>query len=283
MIVLPVTTCDIGESCSTVHAQQKLENRAILLKIIQNICFLGRQGIASRGHDYSESNFMQLLKLRTCGDSKLDTWFQKKTNKYTSPDIQNKMLQIIALEILRNNAADLQNASFFTIMADEYTDSANKKKLVLCFCWVDDHLDVHEEFICPYQISDTSADIIVVVIKDTLIRMNLNLKRSKGQYYDGASAMASSHKGVAIQISSEVPRTLFTHCYGHALNLAACDAVKKCKVVQDAMDAMYEKSKLIKHSPKRDAIFTKLKGELSPETPCRLQSFMPYKMDCKNQ
>jgi len=93
--------------------------------------------------------------------------------------VQDEMLQIMALEILGNIAADLQNASFFTIMTDECMDSANKEVLVLCFCWVDDHLDVHEEFICPYQISDTSADTIVVVIKDTLIIMHLNLRRCR--------------------------------------------------------------------------------------------------------
>ena len=33
MVVLPETTRDIGESCSTAHAQRKLENRSLLLKI----------------------------------------------------------------------------------------------------------------------------------------------------------------------------------------------------------------------------------------------------------
>ena len=139
--------------------------------------------------------------------------------------MQNELLQIIALQILRNIAADLQNASFFTIMADECTDSANKEELVLCFHWVDDHLEVHEEFVGLYQISNTSADTIVAVIKDTLIRMNF---RCRGQCYDGAGAMAGVHKGVAAQISSEESRALFTHCYAHALNLA-CDAMKNVK------------------------------------------------------
>ena len=97
--------------------------------------------------------------------------------------------------------------------------------------------------------------------------MNLNLNRCRGQCYDGTGLMAGAHKSVATQISSEEPRALFTHCYGHALNLAVCDAVKKCKVIQDAMDSTFEISKLIKFSPKRDAMFTKLKTEFSPETP----------------
>ena len=64
MVILPVITHDIGECCSTVHAQQKSENKSMLLKILQNIHFLSRQGIAFRGHNYLESNFIQLLNLR---------------------------------------------------------------------------------------------------------------------------------------------------------------------------------------------------------------------------
>ena len=77
MIVLPATTRDIGEICSTEHPHQKSENRSMLLKILQNICFLGMQGIALRGHDDSESNFMQLLNLRACDDPKIANWLQK--------------------------------------------------------------------------------------------------------------------------------------------------------------------------------------------------------------
>ena len=79
--------------------------------------------------------------------------------------------------------------------------------------------------------------------------------------------MAGAIRGVAAQIISKEPRALFTHCYGHALNLAASDSVMKCKVVKDAMDATFEISKLIKYSPKHDAMFLKMKSELSPDSP----------------
>ena len=59
----------------------------------------------------------------------------------------------------------------------------------------------------------------------------------------------------------------FCHCYGHSLNLAASDAVKKCKVMSDALDTTFEISKLIKYSPKRNAMFDKLKRELAPDCP----------------
>ena len=74
MIVLLVTTRDIGEAFSAAHAHQKSENRTMLLKTLQNIRFLGRQGLALGGHDDTESNFVQLLKLRGCDVSKITDW-----------------------------------------------------------------------------------------------------------------------------------------------------------------------------------------------------------------
>ena len=40
------------------------------------------------------------------------------------------------------------------------------------------------------------------------------------------------------------------HCYGHALNLAASDAVMQCGHMKDSLDTVYEITKLVKLSPK---------------------------------
>lgn len=45
----------------------------------------------------------------------------KKANKYTSADIQNELLQVMALSILRKIAANIQNRPF-SVMVDETTD-----------------------------------------------------------------------------------------------------------------------------------------------------------------
>ncbi len=56
---------DIGELLSTHHQREKAQNRAMFRRIVQNLCFLSRQGIALRGQvDGEDSNFTQLLRLR---------------------------------------------------------------------------------------------------------------------------------------------------------------------------------------------------------------------------
>ena len=65
--------------------------------------------------------------------------------------------------------------------------------------------------------------------------------------------------GVATQLCKEEPRAVYTHCYGHALNLALSDAIKGLKVTKSCLDTANEITKLIKYSPRREAIFHALK------------------------
>lgn len=268
MEVLPRTTHNVGEQLSQIYATNKRINRSILLKILQNVMYLARQSIAFRGDgDEADSNFIQLLHLRACDDPRVKDWLKKKANKYTSPEIQNEILEVMALEVIRKLASQLQQSKFFAIMTDECTDSANREQLVICFRWVDLDLEVHEEFFGLYQVSDIAANTIVSVITDTLLRMNVTFSRCRGQCYDGAKNMAGGRGGVSKQIMDKEKRALFSHCYGHSLNLAASDAIKNCKIMADALDTAFEISKLIKYSPKRNAMFDNLKKDLAPDSP----------------
>ena len=51
-----------------------------------------------------------------------------------------------------------------------------------------------------------------------------------------ASTMSGIRNGVAAQISKEEKRVVYTHCYGHALNLAAgdatCTGIKNVKIIK---------------------------------------------------
>jgi len=89
---------------------------------------------------------------------------------------------------------------------------------------------------------------LVSVLKDVLLRLNLSLTNCRGQYYDGAANMAGIRTGVATQISQCKQRAIFTHCYGHALNLAAADTMRQSKVLCSALDIVGEISRLLKDS-----------------------------------
>ena len=57
----------------------------------------------------------------------------------------------------------------------------------------------------------------------------------RGQCYDRASCIAGVKSGVAAKLSREEPKTVYTHCYGHALSLACSHAIKLCEVVKDSL------------------------------------------------
>ena len=261
---------DIGEMLSKQYATEKRANREYLLKILSSVRFLARQGLPLRGDmDETNSNFYQLLMLR--GEDSdgpgLKAFLDKKQLKYTSHEIQNEMPATMALQVLRDVAKNLQSSSYFCIMIDKTTDASNVEQVVLVFRWVDDDLAVHEEFIGLYQSDSIDAKSLVAIIRDTLLRMNLKIENCRGQCYDGASSMSGTKGGVAKLISDDEPRAVYTHCYGHALNLSVGDTVKQCRVMRSVLGTVYEISKLIKKSPKRDASFQKLKQELAPDTP----------------
>ena len=90
-------------------------------------------------------------------------------------------------------------------MVDETTDISNKEQVVLCFRWIDKYLEAHEEFIGLYLVGSTAASVLFSVIKDVFARMNIDIKKLRGQCYDGASSMSGSRSGIATRILQEEP------------------------------------------------------------------------------
>ena len=62
-------------------------------------------------------------------------------------------------------------------------------------------------------------------------------------------------------------RTLYTHCYGHALNLVCADNIRQNKLMHDALDTTQDITKLIKKFSRRGAIFKNLKEEMASNSP----------------
>ena len=131
-------------------------------------------------------------------NSKLRDWLEKKKEKYTDLHIQNEILKIMALSILRDIAKNIESGVYYTIMVDEVTDAANHEQFVLWLHWVDDDLNPHEEFISLQSVPNIAADTLVAVIRDMLITMNLSITNCRGQCYDSASNMVGAKSGVWI-------------------------------------------------------------------------------------
>ncbi len=98
-------------------------------------------------------------------------------------------------------------------------------------------MNVHEEFIGLYEVASIQADMLIAVIKDCLLRLNLSLNKVRGQCYDGASNMSGIRNGVAKKIRDDEPRAIYTHCYGHSLNLAVGDTIKNFSITKNSLNS----------------------------------------------
>ena len=238
----------------------------MLLKIISCVRFLGRQELPLSGDgNEKHGNFMALLALREEDDPAVGEWVRAKRGgaNYTSHQIQNELLKIMANEVLRNIATSLQQSPYISLMMDETTDVSNHEQATIVLRHVTNKMEVLEEFIGMYQVPSIDSKTLAEVAKDALCRCNLPLNKLRGQCYDGASAMRGAKSGVAARILAEEPRALCTHCYGHSINLAACDAIRGTKLMKDAMETAHEITKLIKYSPRREEIFRSQKASSS--------------------
>jgi len=251
---------DIGEHYAAGSNNQRAINRAYLQKVLQSVIFLARQGLPFRGNWIpsedsnggceKESNFYQLMVLHANDNPGMLDIMRRKANKYTDHHIQDKLIKLLAHRI----AGDMKAAGYFALKADEVTDSSYKEQVIVCLRWVDDKFEAHGDFVGLHIVDDITAATIVHVVTDTVRRMNLSLSMCRAQCYDGASNM----KRVASDIQKLEPQALYLHCYGHSLNLAVSDTLKSIKCMCDALDVTLEICKLLKYSPRRDAIFHKL-------------------------
>ena len=175
--------------------------------------------------------------------------------------MQNEIIKVMAMNVLRTILSSLQTSLFVTLMMDETTDISNKEQVTFTIRWVSENLEVNKEFVGLYEVPAIDAETLAAVAKDTFTRLNLSFSKLRGQCYDGASAMKGIRSGLVPRIQEIESRAVYTHCYGHSINLAVNDALKSSKLLKDALDMTCEITKLIKYSPRREAIFRILKEE----------------------
>ena len=104
-------------------------------------------------------------------------------------------------------------------MCEECTDVSNKEQLTSYMRWVNNDLEVSENFQGFYEIPNIKTSIIVTVMKDILLSYQLNLDVWKGQCYYGASNLFGKSSSVATQIFAWQPKAHYTHCHAHLLSL----------------------------------------------------------------
>ena len=129
--------------------------------------------------------------------------------------------------------------------------------------WVNEKYQISEDTLGLMELPNTKALTIYKQVKDILIRCCLLLSQCRGQAYNGASKMSGIRNGVQALVKQEESKALYVHCLAHNLNLCLQDASRKCKILRNTMDFIYDLIQLIKFSPKRLTIFENFRKEVT--------------------
>jgi hypothetical protein len=215
-----------------------LKARSALLRILTSLTYLAKQGLAIRGKTDKSSNFHRLLLLLAADASDLNSWLARTQYKWLSHEIQNELLLLLADDVLHSLLRQIEEAKFFSIMADETMDCSRKEQLAVCFRYCDNSLETHELFMGFYELAQQDATTLFNTVTDVLSRFNINISNCRGQCYDGAANVAGSVSGLQTKMREVEPKALFVHCNGHNLNLVVQDAVSTISQYRDAINML---------------------------------------------
>ena len=109
---------------------------------------------------------------------------------YTSGQIQNELIDIIGRQIRQYIAFRVQQAKWFTVIADEVTDASNKEQLSLVVRFVDVISIICEDFVDFIECDEgITGEQLSVKILNGVTSLGLDLTNLRGQCYDGAGNM----------------------------------------------------------------------------------------------
>jgi hypothetical protein len=183
----------------------------------------------------------------------LESWLKRKHN-FTSSTIQNDIIKTISSVCLREIIASIkQDGGVYGIVVDGTTDVQGKEQEAICIRYVDDNLEIYEQFLGLYNLETTTGEAISEMIVDVLTRFDLPISKLRAQTYDGAANMAGKFNGCQVHIKKRQPLALFTTCGAHSTNLVVSKAVEEAEFLRDALSraddviTMYGQSRKFKN------------------------------------
>ncbi|KAJ4432754.1 hypothetical protein ANN_21392 [Periplaneta americana] len=198
----------------SLHNQKVKRNRDILKRVINAVCFLGKQELAFRGNDETENsvnrgNYVELLKYTAEYDPLLAEHLETSTVfKGISNRIQNELIQAVGSTVLSSIKQEIIEVPFVAVMVDETSDVANKAQFSIVLRYVHEG-EIKERFLGFCDISnDKHSQAIAELIRHFLSEFGCNEKLI-AQTYDGAATMAGNLNVVQALIKVTHPEALF--------------------------------------------------------------------------
>ncbi|GBP44582.1 52 kDa repressor of the inhibitor of the protein kinase [Eumeta japonica] len=144
---------------------------------------------------------------------------------YTSPKIQNELINLCGEVIKENIISEVQKTMAYAVLADETADVAGKEQLSIGVRFYDESKrKIREEYVGFVELKAQNASAIAEAINNFLISFNLPTEDCVGFGFNGCSTMAGKEGGVQAILRKKYPRALYFHCSSPKLNLVVNDA-----------------------------------------------------------
>lgn len=104
---------------------------------------------------------------------------------YTSPEIQNQMIQIVGSAILDEIVHRVKKAKLYSVIADETPDNSKTEQLSLLVRYVWNG-KVEERLLGVLPVHETTAEVLFTVCSK-VEEHGIEISNLRGQCYDGAS------------------------------------------------------------------------------------------------
>ena len=195
-----------------------------------------------------------------------------KNAKYTSPDIQNEVIETLASLVKERIADEIRKAQLFTIMADGMTDKNRQEIQGLVIRYVRENGSVAEHCLNIKGIKDRSAEGVFDFVKDTLEKFKISVNGIVSQSFDGASVMSGDYTGLQKRVSDICRRyILYVHCFLHKIHLVVSYVMQNLVEVEEYFNILvtlynfFKKSAVLESydgTPLKKLIATRWSGHL---------------------
>ena len=240
------------------HRDEVLKNRQYIMDIIGLVLYLGRNGLAFRGHREGATavdahgnmadrgNFLEGMDLLSTHSYSIRERLAKgpQNQRYLHHDFQNELLHCASSIIRQQAAKEVSLAGCYSLSADETKDLSKVEQVAVSIRYVSDG-GIQEEFIGFGAASDDlSAAGLTTVISAMLTTVGIDINGMVGMAFDGASVMSGEHRGVQQQLreKQDVPKAINVHCFAHRLNLVlseVCQSVDRVRLALHTIQAVY--------------------------------------------
>ncbi|GBM71007.1 repressor of the inhibitor of the protein kinase [Araneus ventricosus] len=244
------------------------------------------QQIAIKGHrdggrigleepEKNDGNFRSLLRYKAdSGDNDLKDHSMNSggRNMNTSSFIQNELINTFGHLIESQIVTNVRKSIFYSVLADETTDISQIEQFSLCVRYIEDQsYKIREDVLTFVPVYDVIGAGLANTVLETLSSLVLDLKKMRGQGYDGAATMRGQFRGLQASIKEKLPLDLYTHCSSHSLNFCLSGA-SNFPSIRNCMGVIKEVCRFFHISAKRTEILKSTISDCCPEQKKKLIS-----------